>query len=120
MLSERGLPIVHTTIMRWVHQFGPQLNKKIKPYLRLTSKSWRCDETYIKGSRSVEVLISRPNSEGNTLDFLLSAKRDKKAALRFFKKVLGNPHITSPDVISVYKHASYPAALKLIKADNQL
>ena len=60
------------------------------------------------------------DSDGNTLDFLLSAKRDKKAALRFFKKVLGNRHVTKPRVIGVDKHASYPAALKLLKMENQL
>lgn len=103
MLAECGLPIVHTTIMHWVHQFGPQLNKKIKPYLKQTNTLWRCDETYLKIRSQWRYLYRALDSEGNTLDFLLTAKRDKKAALRFFKKALGNPYVKVPHVISVDK-----------------
>ena len=48
MLKERGRPIVHTTIMRWVHQLGPELNKRCRPHLKKSNNSFRCDETYIK------------------------------------------------------------------------
>jgi len=120
MLGERGLPVVHTTIMRWVHHFGPVLNQRLKPYLKKTNGSWRCDETYLKIRGQWKYLYRALDSKGNTLDFLLSAKRDKKAALRFFKKVLGNGHVTQPHVISVDKHASYPAALTLLKAQHLL
>jgi len=48
MLGERGLPVVHTTIMRWVHCFGHELNQRLEPYLKKTNGSWRCDEPYLK------------------------------------------------------------------------
>ncbi|MDR4329672.1 IS6 family transposase, partial [Bacillus pseudomycoides] len=48
MMEERGLFISHTTIMRWVHQYGPELDKRIRRYLKQTNDSWRVDETYIK------------------------------------------------------------------------
>jgi IS6 family transposase len=48
MMEERGLHMAHTTIMRWVHQFGPELDKRIRPYLKSTNDSFRTDETYIK------------------------------------------------------------------------
>ncbi|EJR62460.1 hypothetical protein IIO_02391 [Bacillus cereus VD115] len=48
MMEERGLSIVHTTFMRWVHQYGPELDKKIRSHLKQTNNSWRVDETYIK------------------------------------------------------------------------
>ncbi|EJR98560.1 hypothetical protein IKS_05390 [Bacillus cereus VDM062] len=48
MMEERGLSISHTTIMRWVHQYGPELDKRIRRYLKQINDSWRVDETYIK------------------------------------------------------------------------
>src|SRR4051794_13311887 len=48
MMEERGLFIAHTTIMRWVHQYGPELDKRIRRHLKQTNDSWRVDETYIK------------------------------------------------------------------------
>ena len=47
MMSERGLKISHTTIMRWVHEFGPEIDKRIRPFLNPTNDSYRVDETYI-------------------------------------------------------------------------
>ncbi|PEI87265.1 IS6 family transposase, partial [Bacillus pseudomycoides] len=48
MMEERGLSIAHTTIMRWVHQYGSQLEEKVRHHLKSTNDSWRVDETYIK------------------------------------------------------------------------
>ncbi len=48
MLEERGLSISHTTIMRWVHQYAPELDKRIRRYLKQTNDFWRICETYIK------------------------------------------------------------------------
>ena len=48
MLEERGLSISHTTIMRWVHQYGPELDEWVPRRLKLINDSWRVDETYIK------------------------------------------------------------------------
>ena len=48
MMEERGLFLAHTTIMRWVHQYEPELNERIRKHLKSTNDSWRVDETYIK------------------------------------------------------------------------
>jgi transposase-like protein len=47
MMAERGVEVDHTTIMRWVHQYSPEIEKKVRRYLRPTNDSWRVDETYI-------------------------------------------------------------------------
>ena len=60
------------------------------------------------------------DSVGNTLDFLLSAKRDAKAAERFFRKVLKARHTQSPRVITVDKNAAYPKANETLKEDETL
>ena len=48
MMAERGVKVDHTTIMRWVHQYSPEIEKKVRKYLRSTNDSWRVDETYIR------------------------------------------------------------------------
>jgi len=48
MMNERGLAVDHTTIYRWVQIYAPELEKRIRPHLRLTNDSYRVDETYIK------------------------------------------------------------------------
>lgn len=45
MMSERGLKISHTTIMRGVHEFGTEIDKRIRPFLKPTNDTWRTDET---------------------------------------------------------------------------
>lgn len=60
------------------------------------------------------------DSEGNTLDFMLSAKRDGKAAARFFRKVLKANHVSQPRVINVDKNAAYPVAIERLKSEQTL
>ncbi len=50
------------------------------------------------------------DSRGQTVDFLLSAKRDAEAAKRFFRKALAQPHTVNPRTITVDKNAAYPKA----------
>ena len=49
MLAERGVTLVHTTVMRWVQHYVPAFEKRWKKYARPVSSSWRVDETYILG-----------------------------------------------------------------------
>lgn len=65
MMEERGLHIAHTTIMRWVHQFGPELDKRIRPYLKPTNDSFRTDETYIKVNGQWKYLYRAVDSKTN-------------------------------------------------------
>ena len=58
MMEERGLSMAHTTIMRWVHQYGPELDERVRCHLKTTNDSWRVDETYIKVKRSMDVSVS--------------------------------------------------------------
>ncbi len=60
------------------------------------------------------------DSEGNTLDFLLSAKRDAKAAKRFLRKAVNASHTTAPRVINVDKNAAYPKAFAELKEEGLL
>lgn len=71
MMKERGFSMAHINIMRWVHQYGPQLEEKVRHELKLTIDSWRVDETYIKVKGQWMYLYRTFESEGNTIDFFI-------------------------------------------------
>jgi transposase-like protein len=120
MMSERGLRVVHTTIYRWVQRFAPELDKRMRPHLKKSNDSWRVDETYVKVRGQWMYLYRAVDSSGQTLDFLLNQTRSKRAAKRFFRKVLDQSHVTKPRVITVDKNAAYPPAIDDLKQDKLL
>ena len=119
-MAERGVEVDHSTINRWVLKYAPELDKRVRPHLKPTNDSWRVDETYIQIKGEWKYLYRAVESEGNTLDFMLSAKRDGKAAARFFRKVLKANHVTAPRVINVDKNAAYPVAIERLKSEKTL
>ena len=76
----------------------------------MSGASLRIDETYVKVGKSWKYLYRSLDKEGNTIEFMLSAKRDIAAAKRFFKKMMRADHRRLPFSLSVDKHASYPDA----------
>ena len=141
MMLERGLQVDHTTIYRWVQQYAPELEKRCRPHLKACNDSWKVDETSIKVRKNWMYLYRAVDSEGNTLEFLLSPTRDAEAAKRFFLKALhssacsapqarpveepveetttpADPDATQslPRVINVDKNAAYPKAITELKA----
>lgn len=119
-MAERGVTVDHTIIYRWVQDYAPELDKRIRPLLNPANDSWRVDETYIKIKGEWKYLYRAVDSEGNTLDFMLSAKRDGKAVARFFRQVLKAKHTQTPRVITVDKNAAYPVAMDELKQDKTL
>ncbi|MGY3418353.1 IS6 family transposase [Bacillus mycoides] len=120
MMEERGLSMAHTTIMRWVHQYGPQLEEKVRHHLKSTNDSWRVDETYIKVKGQWMYVYRAVDSESNTIDFYLSKSRDKQAAKRFFKKALAFSYVSKPHVITVDKNPAYPVAIQELKEEKHM
>ena len=120
MVNERGMEVHHTTVFRWVQEYSPEIDKRCRPHLKLTNDSWRVDETYILVKGKQKYLYRAVDSAGNTLDFLLSAKRDALAAKRFFRKTLKAIHTQTPRVITVDKNPAYPKAIKELKAAKKL
>jgi transposase, IS6 family len=120
IMLERGLRVDHTTIFRWVQRYAPELDKRCRPHLKATNDSYRVDETYIKIKKQWYYLYRAVDSEGNTLDFRLSATRDAKAAERFFRKALRAQHTAPPRVITVDKNAAYPPAFEALQQAGQL
>jgi transposase-like protein len=120
MFSDRGIQVGHTTLFRWIQAYAPELEKRIRPHLRMTNGSWRVDETYIRVKGEWVYLYRAVDATGQTVDFLLSSKRDAAAARRFFRKALKQPHTVNPRTVTVDKNAGYPVAAKAMKRAGEL
>jgi len=120
MALERGLFIDPSCIWRWIQTYGPELDKRCRVHLKSTNKSYRVDETYIRIKGQDRHLYRAVDSTGQTIDFLLTAKRDAAAAKRFFRKMLTTSANPQPRVINVDKNRAYPAAVEDLKADGTI
>ncbi len=110
MMAERGAPIDHSNIYRWVQKFMPKLEAVFRTAKkRPVGTSWRVDETYIKIKGQWRYLYRAVDKAGQTIDFLLTVHRDKKAALRFFRKAVRQHGL--PDKVTIDQSGANKAAL---------
>jgi transposase, IS6 family len=80
MMCERGLSVDHVTVFRWVQRYAPEINKRMRPHLKMSGASYRLDETYVKVGKVWKYLYRAVGKDGATIEFMLSAKRDLSAA----------------------------------------
>ncbi len=91
------------------------LNKAFRRHKRSVGSRWRMDETYIKIKGHWKYLYRAVDTAGQTIDFLLTAKRDAAAALRFFRKAIR--HHGEPEVVTIDKSGANTAALTTLNTD---
>ncbi|MDE1478484.1 IS6 family transposase [Xenorhabdus bovienii] len=115
IMAERGIAVNHSTLSRWVHRWVPLIVKRYRRSQPEVERRWRMDETYIKIKGQGRYLYSAVDSGGNTVEFLLTAHRDKKAALRFFKKAMRQHG--QPDGVTLDKSGANKAALDEINKE---
>ena len=117
MMSERGIEVDHSSVHRWVIKIVPLLEKAFRKFKRPVGKSWRMDETYVKVKGHWKYLYRAVDKEGNTIDFLLRAHRDKVAARRYFEKAIDQNG--EPETITVDKSGANLAALEALNAERE-
>ena len=86
MMQERGVFVDHATVHRWAIKMVPVLAAVFRRRKHPVGKSWRMDETYIKVAGEWKYLYRAVDRAGDTVDFLLTAKRDMAAARRFLER----------------------------------
>ena len=85
IMAERGIEMDHSSVHRWVIKLVPLFEKAFRKCKRPVGRSWRMDESYVKVKGQWKYLYRAVDKEGNTVDFLLRAHRDKAAARRYFE-----------------------------------
>src|ERR1700716_1913132 len=88
MMAERGLRVDRSCIWRWVQIYGPEVDKRCRRHLKGTNKSVLLNEQYIRAKGRDRFLYRAVDSTGQTIDFLLTDRRDAAAAKRFFRRAL--------------------------------
>src|SRR5271154_967592 len=88
LMSERGVEVDASCIWRWVQAYAPELKKRCRPHLKPVIKSYRIDETYIKVKGADKYLYQALDSTGQTIDFLLTARRGTAAAKCFLRQAI--------------------------------
>ncbi len=116
MMAERGVHVDHSTIHRWVLRYTPELEAELRKRKKPVSGRWFWDETAIKVKGKLKWLYRAVDEDGETIDFLLTAKRDQKAALRFLKKVVRQHGI--PEKINTDKSRANAAGLRAFNAEH--
>src|ERR1700710_3120708 len=109
MMQERGVEVDHSTLNRWVLKYVPLLDEQLRARKRPVGSSWRMDETYVLIKGAWKYLYRAVDKDGATVDFLLTARRDRAAALRFLRKAAGRHGV--PRMVTIDKSGANTAAI---------
>ena len=110
LMRERGVPVDHSTVNRWVIKYSPPLEDTFHRCKRPVGGSWRMDETYIKVKGEWRYLYRAVDKRGQTIDFLLTEHRDQEAALRFLQQAIRRHGV--PEKITIDGSDANDAAIK--------
>lgn len=117
LMQERGYGVDHSTIHRWLVHYSPCIEKVFRKNKKRTGLRWRLDETCIKIKGQWKYLYRAVDKQGSTVDFLLTDRRDKKAALRFLNKAIGSNG--KPSLINIDKSGANTAGIKQYNSDEK-
>ncbi|MCP5016339.1 MAG: IS6 family transposase [Ketobacter sp.] len=112
LLAERGIVVSHEKIRRWCNKFGPEYARSIKKRRGPLGDTWYMDEVYIVtigGER--RYLWRAVDQDGDVLDILVQKRKDKQAAVCFFKKLMKGQGRSARKIVTD-KLPSYGAARK--------
>jgi putative transposase len=110
MMDEHGVEVDHATLNRWVLKYVPLLEQEFRARKQPVGPSWRMDETYVRVKGTWKYLYRAVDKAGATVDFLLTAKRDRKAALRFLRQAI--KWNGTPEKITIDKSGANTAAIE--------
>jgi hypothetical protein len=111
LLAERGVPVSHETVRRWVNLFGPMIAADLRKRRPKPHPTWHLDEVYLKIDGRMVYPWRATDAEGEVLDVLVQSKRNKQAALKLMRKLLKKYAIVLERMITD-ELRSYSAAVR--------
>jgi putative transposase len=115
MMEERSVEVDHSSLNRWVLKHVSLLDQQFRARKRPVGSSWRLDETYVRVKGAWKYLYRAVDKADATVDFLLTAKRDRKATLRFLRKATS--HHGAPEKITIDKSGANTTATESYNAE---
>jgi transposase-like protein len=109
LLAERGIVVSYETIRAWVARFGPPIARRLRARRGKPSGRWHLDEMFVSIGGRRMYLWRAVDDEGEILDVLVQARRDKRAALRLMRKLLKKQGM-APATLITDRLGSYAAA----------
>jgi putative transposase len=110
MMNERGVTVDHSTLNRWVIKYAPEFEKVFRRRQCPVGRSWRMDETYVRIRGKWAYLYRAVDTNGHTIDFLLTPTRDRDAAEAFLHKAIRSQGL--PEKITIDKSGANTAAIR--------
>jgi putative transposase len=109
MLAMRGVVLTYETVREWCLKFGQTYANSLRRRAPRAGDRWHLDEVFLKINGRLHYLWRAVDQDGDVLDILVQSHRDKKAAKRFFRKLLKGLRYV-PRMIITDKLRSYSAA----------
>jgi transposase-like protein len=111
LLTERGIEVDHVTVYQWVLWFTPLLAEAARPCRHAVGERWFVDETYVRAAGQWRYVYRAIDQFGQVIDVFMSARRDAKAARRFFQRAIGTTKVLPVEVVTD-RAATYPIVLE--------
>jgi putative transposase len=113
MMLQREIVVSHETVRQWCAKFGQNYANGLRCRRPRPGDRWHLDEVFIKINGKTHYLWRAVDQRGNVLDILVTSRRDTRAAMRFFRKLLKGLEYV-PRVLITDKLGSYQAAQRRV------
>ena len=113
LLAQRGITVSYEAIRLWCIKFGPEYARGLKRRQGRLGDTWHLDEVFVTIQGQRQYLWRAVDQDGDVIDILVQSRRDRRAAKRFFRKLLKGQG-SVPRRLVTDKLRSYPAALRSV------
>ena len=113
LLAERGITVTYEAIRHWCRTFGLDYARRLRHRRGRQGDTWHLDEGFVKIQGRQQYLWRAVDEDGDVIDILVQSRRNRRAAERFFRKLLKSQG-REPRLVITDKLRGYSAALRIV------